>query len=618
MNKKKLCSAVIGIAPSQYAFAAIPKFGFSPLTPTTVQIPVNSSASISYLVRNNTSVPRLLTMQPINGVQQVVNGGTCGTPFFLNPGQSCVLSLIVNGSQVIPAGVHDGPVVCKTMGPGNNTPDPFLCSRPSQLDMLNVSVSSVPGQGNFRWTQNGVAVSSLEFYPGNSGAITLQNTGNGPISNLQVTIPAPYSSYFINGCVGSLAAASSCNVSYSIPVSPISASFNIAASGTNAVNSPLPLSIEISPSGRVQCWGLNSSGQLGDGSTTSSNMPSTFAVGITDAEEISGGSSYTCALLRTGAIQCWGSNFSGDLGWGQPGGSLVPVFVSGISTATTFSAGESHACAVLSNGTIQCWGANGAGQLGDGTTTNRFTPVTVLGITNAVAVSAGLDHTCAVLATGQVACWGSNAFGQLGDGTTNPHITPGLVPGITTASRVSLASLTSCVLLTNGTVQCWGTNGNGEVGNGSIGGNVLSPSTVVNLSNVIEISARGAHVSSLLSDGTVHCWGLNNVGQLGDGNSPISSGTPTQVQGLTAPAVDISSDLAHACAVLSTGEMMCWGINSVGQLGIGVTPVPPTVPPPAGLNLPWASPIAVPVVNMTQAMASLNHGSGSISCAIVP
>lgn len=607
--------------------AAIPKFGLAPLSPTVLQVPSNASSSVSYLVRNNTSIPRMLTMQPLPGIAQVVNAGTCSNPFYLNPGQTCVLALQVNGSQLPVSGIHDGPVICKTYGPGNNSPDPFLCSRPSALEILNISVVAATS-GHLLWLYNGVPVTNVDLLTDTSGNITLSNTGINTVTNLQISIPAPYNAYFSNGCGASLLPNSSCNISYNIPSPVFSNNFVITATGLNADNSPLPLSVEIGPVGPVQCWGENNTGQLGNGTTTPPALPVTspadplsVVLGITNATEISGGSTYTCALLATRQVQCWGANNLGQLGNGAPlpgATSLTAVNVVGINTAVDISAGETHACAVLANGTVQCWGANNVGQLGNGLTTNSSTPVTVAGITNAVEVSAGFYHTCAVLANGQVSCWGGNDFGQLGNGTTAPlpqFFPAAPVIGVDNAIAITTSSFTSCALLANTQVKCWGVNNVGQVGMGQFSPSVPTPTTVVGVNNVgvlsgiTDLSGRGFHTTALGSNGLVYAWGLNNAAQLGNGtldNSPF----PTMVLGISAPAIDVSSGLVHACALLINGQMQCWGKNEFGQLGLGNAPPPPSVPPDIYTS-------AQTVLGLTNGIGLLEHGSAAISCAIV-
>ena len=110
--------------------------------------------------------------------------------------------------------------------------------------------------------------------------------------------------------------------------------------------------------------------------------------------------------------------------------------------------GRSHTCAVLASGAVQCWGINNIGQLGNGSTTNSSTPVSVIdnGNINAIAVSAGDDHTCAVLASGTVQCWGYNGSGNLGNGSTMSSSTPVSVTGISNATAVSVGNYHTCAV----------------------------------------------------------------------------------------------------------------------------------------------------------------------------
>ncbi len=160
-------------------------------------------------------------------------------------------------------------------------------------------------------------------------------------------------------------------------------------------------------SGKVECWGWNDNGQLGNSSTDTCDSPSlgnsyscsltpVTASNISNAVAVAAGSAHTCAVLSEGSVKCWGGNNSGQLGDGTTTDSQAPVTVSNISSAVAVTAGDLHTCAVLSGGSIQCWGLSNYGQVGNGTITNSSGTVTVSDISNAVAVSAGPAHTCAV------------------------------------------------------------------------------------------------------------------------------------------------------------------------------------------------------------------------------
>ena len=191
--------------------------------------------------------------------------------------------------------------------------------------------------------------------------------------------------------------------------------------------------------GTVSCWGANTYGQLGDGiENTRRNKPETRLVptlttslgtGRT-AVAISSGEYHTCAILDDGSVSCWGENTDGQLGDGTTTQRNTPTQISSLGTGKTavaISSGVYHTCAILDDGTVSCWGNNGDGQLGDGTTTQRGTPTQTSSLgTNrsAVALSSGGGHNCALLDNGTVSCWGRNLSGELGDGTQINRNTP--------------------------------------------------------------------------------------------------------------------------------------------------------------------------------------------------
>jgi alpha-tubulin suppressor-like RCC1 family protein len=318
-------------------------------------------------------------------------------------------------------------------------------------------------------------------------------------------------------------------------------------------------------SGSVQCWGNNYYGGLGDGTTTDRRTPVTVH-GITHATAVSVGYDNSCALLADGTVRCWGYNYYGGLGDGTTTNRLLPIAVHGLSGVTAISVGDSSTCALLTGGTVKCWGYNNKGLLGDGTTQDHHTPAPVPGLTGVLAVSVGYEHACALVAGGHLKCWGSNGEGGLGDDSTLPSYTPVLVGNISGATAVAAGDAFTCAVI-SGAVSCWGYNGEGELGNGTVTDS-QTPTEVSGIGGAVTVTAGDNHVCALGAGGTgMACWGYGKVGQLGIGSTD-NHHEPVMVPGLTT-AVAITAGAYDTCAVLKDGTIRCWGDNEYGELGTG-------------------------------------------------
>ena len=340
---------------------------------------------------------------------------------------------------------------------------------------------------------------------------------------------------------------------------------------------------------KLKCWGDNEFGELGDGTMTGSRAP-VAVKGVTNATAISAGGNATCSLLSDGHVKCWGFYTLGSIGYPASTSSPVAVAIKGVENAIAVSTSGGYACAVISGGAIKCWGAdNLQGTLGSGTAGSMplrgiIPAARVKGIDTAVSVSAGYSHVCALLSNATVECWGENPYGELGNGpagNSSPPSPPVVVKGINNARAVSVGDSATCALLSDGTVKCWGWNELGQLGDGQSGTINETPVVVKNIADARAISMGGEHACAVLSGGQVKCWGENLHGQLGDGrrshghaiswgNSPKYdfSPVPVEVRGIS-NATAVSAGSSHTCADLSSGSVVCWGDNVYGQLGNG-------------------------------------------------
>ena len=325
--------------------------------------------------------------------------------------------------------------------------------------------------------------------------------------------------------------------------------------------------------GGLRCWGENSAGQIGDGSTTDRPTPVSVSGLTSGVGSVDAGFNHTCSVSSSGGLKCWGYNYWGNVGDGSTTDQTLPVDVVGLgSGVASVSAGGSHTCALTQAGSIKCLGYNLYGQLGDGSTTRRITPVDVAGL-NAIAatVSAGENHTCAVTAASALKCWGYNFSGQVGDGTTTNRAIPIDVPGMDGGVlAVAPAGWHTCALTSGGGVKCWGRNSSGQLGDGTTTDR-LAPVDVTGLSSGVAALVAGFdHTCAITSGGGLKCWGENGSGQLGDGTT-TDRPAPVDVVGLDSGVTAVAPWFGHTCALTSAGGVKCWGSNSSGQLGDGTT-----------------------------------------------
>ena len=303
---------------------------------------------------------------------------------------------------------------------------------------------------------------------------------------------------------------------------------------------------------------------IGGGLLVGAALQSTGTINAFTATNVSPGSG---PIIGGTTITITGTDFIQKVGWKQ----IAP--------------GWSHTCAITyDDGQLYCWGSNYRGQLGDNTTVNKTTPVLAnngdLSGKTVVAATAGNSHTCALDTVGQVYCWGRNDNGQLGDNTTVNKRVPTLINGGALAGKtitaIAAGNYHTCALDTVGQVYCWGSNGDGQLGDSTtaekhvptlINGGALSGKTVA------VISGGGDYTCAIDTTGQLYCWGRNSLGHLGD-NTTVNKNIPTLINGGALSGknvVAVAGSHDHTCAIDTTGQLYCWGNNNHGQLGDNTT-----------------------------------------------
>ena len=260
-------------------------------------------------------------------------------------------------------------------------------------------------------------------------------------------------------------------------------------------------------------------------------------------------------------------------------GQTQQFTANGLATPATIAGGGYHTCMLMADQSARCFGENNWGQLGNGGFSNSSTPIPVSGMATAVRLGTGIEHSCALVADGTVRCWGTNYVGQLGDGTFGGlSALPKTVQNLSSVSELAVGGFHNCAIFPDRSVKCWGRNQDGQIGNGDSTTDVSPPSQPVSgLGPVAAIAAGGYHTCALMPDSTARCWGRNARGQLGNGTSNPSS-TPVVVSGMTNAAA-LSGGFYHTCALLRDGTVQCWGDNANGQIGntLAFSSVPVTV-----------------------------------------
>eukprot|EP01083_Nonionella_stella_P068137 180704_1 len=388
---------------------------------------------------------------------------------------------------------------------------------------------------------------------------------------------------------------------------------------------------------KIKCWGRNGYCVLGTGdSEDRGDDPNDMGDSLLLIDlgsnfiptQIATGTGWSCVISTTNTVKCFGDGTYGKLGIGntndigcsssQMGNNLLETDLGSGFMATQIMGGRYHACALSTANAVKCFGRNTFGQLGLGDTSDRGDGANEMGDklpeidfgTNFVptAIMVRGEVSCAISAENKVKCFGRNDLGQLGQGDTEhrgdganemgdnlPEIDFGtdFIPMQMTGGRNHI-----CALSTTNTVKCFGENNYGQLGYGNTNSRA-DPSNVPEIdfgSNFVpaQISSKRYHTCALSTTKGVKCFGRNDVGQLGQGDT-THRGDNANEMGDNLPTIDLGTDFTpmqvivggyHTCTISTTKQIKCFGENNYGTLGLGDTVVRGNKANQMGDNLP--------------------------------
>lgn len=345
--------------------------------------------------------------------------------------------------------------------------------------------------------------------------------------------------------------------------------------GTQCVGGPVSVALgyqhgcALMADGTTKCHGTNTSGQIGNGTTTAVTTP-TAITQWAGAKEIYSANAHTCAIMTNGKVFCTGNNGSGQLGNGNTTNATSPVEATAFANATQLALGASFTCALFADTTVKCAGINNHGFFGNGSTSSAANHnVSCPNFTGATKIYAGSSILCAKMSNGSVKCAGYNINGAMGNGTyTSPVSTAYTVTGLQNAEELQVSDYV-CARFSDDTVKCQGNNPAGTFGNGT--------TTKVNTATVItqwagakKLIGGFSFLCAQFADKTVKCSGDNTYGTFGNGTT-TSSTTPTTTGFNDAISLHGGWFVQNLCGTLSDGTYRCSGSNSAYQLGTGGT-----------------------------------------------
>lgn len=357
--------------------------------------------------------------------------------------------------------------------------------------------------------------------------------------------------------------------------------------------------------GTLWAWGLNTYGQLGNGTTTASRQPIAVRnTQMTSANAIACGFSHSLAIDSNGKLWAWGLNDHGQLGDGTTTDrhEPTPVINTRLTSAIAIACGYCHNVAIDSNGKLWAWGQNDHGQLGDGTKTERHepTPVVTTSMTSAAtSVACGYYHSLVIDINHKLWAWGDNGWGQIGVARLSPD---NLTPVAVTNTKLSFAKVIACgsyhslAVDNNNKLWAWGNNSDRQLGDGTTDVLKTLPAAVIDTNLSFATGIAGGDNSSFAIDinGHLWSWGSNTSGQLGDGTTSLRSEPTAVINTNLVSVTKVAQAFYTTLAIDNNKKLWGWGLNNYGQVGNGNINTP-ILEPTAVINtsVPFADAIAV-------------------------
>lgn len=503
-------------------------------------------------------------------------------------------------------GWHEAALTHVSINPTDNVYNPVgysISSMPRQVTQhpgnnLNRSVLRWTAPASGRYAVSG-SFTGANSYPTSTDVHVYHKTSPLAVANGGGSADAFINSYLGNGqsFTGVIDAAKDDTVDFIVGPN---GSYDYDSTGTFASITRVGNIIPTVGNG-IASWGQGANGALGNGGKLTELSPVRVdmegALYNKSISAVAGGRSHSLALDTTGKVYSWGLNSSGQLGDGSTNEDWNPdeVTTSGAlsgKTVTRIAACDGISFAVTSDGQLVTWGKTQPASF-TVTPTKQTTPVRVMGslaTKSVVAVACGTLHSLALTADGEIHAWGINHAGQLGSGTTTGRDVPAKMTTTGTAlsgktvTAIAIVGASSFALTSEGKVYAWGLNDFGQLGDGSTAnrslpvliGGLLSGKTITAI-----CSGSGRHQLALASDGSVFAWGDNASGQLGNGTttsstSPVAVTMSGALAGVT--VANVYAGAEYSMARTTEGELFTWGADAEGQLGDGVTAGPSLEP----------------------------------------